>query len=352
MIISNLKIKQEILRNMKIVIVKLSALGDIVHCMVVLQFIKKHAPYTHIDWITEESLAPILEHHPHIDDIKTVNLKSLKHDKKKSFDEFKKIKKYSKENYDLVIDAQGLIKSAIVSRLLGKKVAGFAKDSIREPFASLFYNKRFSIAYEKNVIERNCKLVSSALGFEVSSEELTRKSGFLYFAKEDQEKIKPHIKKDKKNIVFILGSSWESKVYPKEKFLKIAQSLSENILLCWGNEKERKSAELIAKSSDATVLPKLNLNELKALIGSSDLVIGGDSGPTHMAWAMNRPSITIFGPTPSSRNTLKTDINLTIDCKKDINPLKLQKDDLCIRDIDEKEIVDMAKTLLGGDLDR
>jgi len=92
----------------------------------------------------------------------------------------------------------------------------------------------------------------------------------------------------------------------------------------------------------------MSLNELKALIDSCDLVIGGDSGPTHMAWALNKPSITIFGPTPKDRNTFKTNINLTVDCEKKINPLKLDKNDLCIKNIDENKIIKLINELLYG----
>ena len=89
----------------------------------------------------------------------------------------------------------------------------------------------------------------------------------------------------------------------------------------------------------------MDLNELKALISKADLVIGGDSGPTHFAWAMNRPSITIFGPTPSKRNVLETKINKVIDCGKEIDPLKLDKKDYCIHTIDPEKIVKLAKGL-------
>ena len=143
-----------------------------------------------------------------------------------------------------------------------------------------------------------------------------------------------------------MGSSWESKIYPKEKFVEIINALDGNHLLVWGSESEEGYAKYISKNTAAKVLPKMNFNELKALIAKADLVIGGDSGPTHFAWAMNRPSITIFGPTPSSRNILKTPINRTIDCGKDIDALNLNKKDFCIQNIEAAKIVTLAKELL------
>ena len=123
--------------------------------------------------------------------------------------------------------------------------------------------------------------------------------------------------------------------------------LQENVLIVWGNEEERERAEWIAKNSSyATVMPKLSLNELKAFIASADLLIGNDTGPTHMAWGLNIPSITIFGPTPVSR-VYQTPINRVIKSSSKVNPYKLNRQDFSIREIDPQKIVTMAKELLG-----
>ncbi len=335
---------------MKIAIVKLSALGDIVHAMVVLQFIKKTLPYSQIDWIVEECFASVLDYNPHIDSVLCVDLKALKKDKLRFFTELKKLKKYGNNSYDIVIDLQGLLKSAIVSKILGTN-AGFDKNSIREKIASPFYEKTFFVPYTKNVIMRNLDLVSLSLDIEINKDNLQNKEAFLFFTEKDTEKTRPFIKKDQKNIVHILGSSWESKIYPKEKFVEIIESLEGNHLLVWGSSKEKAYASYIEEHTSAKMLPEMHLNELKALISKADLVIGGDSGPTHFAWALNRPSITIFGPTPSSRNVLETKINRVIDCGQKVDPLKLDKKDLCIRNIDPDKIVTLAKELLYEGMD-
>jgi heptosyltransferase-1 len=330
---------------MKIAIVKLSALGDIVHAMAILQYIKEMIPDSRIDWIVEENFAAVLEHNPYIDMIIPVNLKALKRDKFKIFSEIRKIRKYAQKNYDIVIDLQGLIKSAIVSKILGPNV-GFDKNSIRETAAASFYKRSFFIPYAENVIMRNIELVVSALDLEIDIERLTKKDPLLFFTEEDRKKTASLIKEDQKTIIHILGSSWESKIYPKEKFVEIIDNLEGNHLLVWGNDSEHASATYVSENSGAEIIPRLSLNELKALISSADLVIGADSGPTHFAWALNRPSITIFGPTPSERNTLTGKINKVVDCGKEINPLKLDKKDLCIQKIDAQKIVTLAKELL------
>jgi len=330
---------------MKIAIVKLSALGDIVHAMAILKYIKEMIPESRIDWIVEENFASVLEHNPSIDTILPVNLKSLKTNKLKLFSEIKSLKKYAQNNYDIVIDLQGLIKSAIVSRILGPNV-GFDKNSIRETAASSFYKRSFFIPYAENVIMRNIELVALALDLKIDSERLIKKDPLLFFTEEDRKKTALLIEEDQKTIIHILGSSWESKIYPKEKFVEIIDALEGNHLLVWGNESEQDAAKYVSEHTKARVVPRLSLNELKALISSADLVIGADSGPTHFAWALNRPSITIFGPTPSERNTLTGSINKVVDCGKMINPLKLDKQDFCIRNIDAQKIVSIAKELL------
>lgn len=333
---------------MKIAIVKLSAMGDIIHAMLALQFIKKSNPNIKIDWFVEEAFSQVLENNPHIDNIYTLNLKSIKKDKKSLFTEIKKAKNYSKNSYDLVIDAQGLIKSAIVSKLIGKKVAGFDKNSTRESLASFFYKNKISSDYCKNVIERNLDVILTPLNLSYTKDEILNKNPFLFF-KESDKKADEYLSKNSKNILFIVGASWPSKIYSKEKFAKISNILNENVLIAWGSSEEKEIAEYICKNSNSKILPKLNLNDLKYLVSKVDLVIGNDTGPTHMAWALNIPSITIFGCTPGLRNTYETKINRIIESNSKVDPLKLNREDFSINDINENDIVKIAKDLLNDE---
>jgi len=328
----------------RLAIIKLSALGDIVHASFLPQIIKKEYPHIIIDWFVEKRFSDILENNPYIDSIITVNLKDNKNNIAK---EIQKIYLYKKNNYDRVIDLQGLIKSASIAKILGNG-CGFDKNSIREKLASFFYKKKFFIPYEQNVILRNYMLTCKCLNFKIDINSIKDKEKSLFYTNKNLNNISQHIAKNKKNILLVMGSSWESKVYPKEKYLSIIRQTDANFLLSWGSQKEKKDALFISKNSNAILLENMSLNELKALIDSCDLVIGGDSGPTHMAWALNKPSITIFGPTPKDRNTFKTNINLTVDCEKKINPLKLDKNDLCIKNIDENKIIKLINELLYG----
>ena len=331
---------------MKIAIIKLSALGDIVHAMVALQFIKAHSPEIQIDWIVEERFAEVLKYNPDIDNILTVNLKALKSSKAGIFAQLKRIRSYANNNYDLVIDAQGLIKSAVTAKLVGKRIAGFDADSIREKAASWFYDVKVACAYDANTIDRNALILSSPLGIDITAEQILGKKPFLFFNNEDP-KLYDFLSKDRLNIVLVIGSTWDSRNYPAAKFVKIAEALQQNCLVIWGSEQEKATAEWMATQSDLIkVMPKLDLNSLKALIAKADLLIGNDTGPTHMAWGLNRPSITIFGPTPVSR-VYQTDINKVVKSASIVNPYKLNKQDYSIKDIDEREIIEQAKFLLS-----
>jgi heptosyltransferase-1 len=331
---------------MHIAIVKLSALGDIIHAMVALQFIRQHAPDIQIDWIVEERFAGILQNNPDISHILTVNLKALKKNKSAVFQEIKKIRRYAKNRYDLVIDAQGLIKSAVVARLLGKRVAGFDVNSIREKAASWFYDVKVACAYHENTIDRNALVLSAPLGFSVTRNQILGKKPFLY-ADNANPQLDGFFSGNRNTIVFVIGSTWESRNYPPEKVVNIAQALQENCLVVWGNGQEKSKADWMSKQcANIKVMPKLDLNDLKAVVSRADLVIGNDTGPTHMAWALNKPSITIFGPTPTSR-VYQTDINKVIKSHSTVNPYKLNKEDYSIRDIDERAIIDQANTLLS-----
>ena len=331
---------------MKIAIVKLSAMGDIVHAMVALQFIKAQIPDLQIDWIVEQGFAGILANNPDINAIYTVNLKSLKTHKAGIFQQIKAIRDYAKNNYDLVIDAQGLLKSAITARLLGKTVAGFDKDSIREKAAAWFYDVKVACAYDANTIDRNALVLSQPLGIKITPEQIINKKPFLFFSDADQS-FADFLSTDKHNIVLVISSTWESRNYPAEKFVAVAEALQQNCLVIWGNAQEKEKADWMATQSNTIkVMPKLDFNGLKALIAHADLLIGNDTGPTHMAWALNKPSITLFGPTPVSR-VYQTDINKVLKSASIVNPYKLNKQDYSIKDIAESDIISLAKALLA-----
>jgi len=237
---------------------------------------------------------------------------------------------------------QGLIKSAIVARLLGKQTHGFDRDSSRESLSSLFYKTTSHIPYESGVVKRNCFLVSNALNFQIDDSMILNKKP-IFEVKEEFI-----FQREKKNIAFVIGASWNSKIYPKELVAKVCNGLEEEIYIIWGDDKEREEAEWICEhSSYATLAPKLNLAQLVAFISALDLLIGNDTGPTHLAWAQNIPSITLFGPT-TTRMIYETAQNIGIKSPSTVNILKIDKHDFSIKYISPKVVTHKAKELLYG----
>ena len=147
-------------------------------------------------------------------------------------------------------------------------------------------------------------------------------------------------------IVFVVGSTWRSKNYPKEKYVQVANAIKKDCLVVWGNEQEKERAEWMSSESNyIQVMPKLSLDDLKHVIGNASLLIGNDTGPSHMSWALNIPSIVIFGPTPVERS-FQTSINKVLKSSSKINHMKLNTKDFSIKEISVNDIVKMAKHLL------
>ena len=321
-------------------------MGDIVHAMIVLQCIKKFNPKISIDWIVEESFKDLLKLNPHINKLHLVNFKYAKKNKS-IFALFKDLNKLRHHDlYDLVIDMQGLLKSAIISKLLpSKQTIGFDIFSIREKLASNFYNKKLNCPYETNVVLRNIALIEFALGFIVEKQQIYNKVPFIY---SNAKEFGFSIKKSKKNILLIPGASIPSKRYPAESFAKLVHSLDANYHIIWGSADEELLAKEIKKLAPSVVIcPKISIEKLSSLIPQLDLVIGPDTGPTHIAWALNIPSITLYGPTPGYRNTFTTEINRTIESDSKVNPLNINKDDYSIKNIKNIDIVKLSKKLLN-----
>ena len=332
---------------MKIAIVKLSALGDIIHAMIVLQFIKQHLPDATIDWVVEEGFKGILVNNPDIYQIHTVNLKRAKQRKslRLLFKELKKIRQFGK--YDLVIDMQNLVKSALVSRIIpSSRTIGLDQQSSREGFAARFYTHTYTIKYSENVIERNVEIVSKALNITISPDDILNKQPFLYSNIQMSSDL---IFSAKMNVALIPGASFESKIYPAQQYAQAIQELDANFVILWGSESEKLMAEKIQQiAPQVRIANRLTLDELKVVISQMNLVIGGDTGPTHMAWAFNVPSITLFGSTPGYRNTYLTNINKIIESNSEVNPYKINKNDFSIKSIEVSDIVKVSKELLEG----
>ncbi len=333
---------------MRVAIVRLTAMGDVIHTMAALQFVKKARPDIEITWFVEEKFAQIPENSPHIDKIVPVNL----HRFKKSFSlsalkaEARKVKESGP--FDLVIDAQGLMKSAVLARIAGRSVAGLDYSSAKEGAASFLYSRRFAVECSETAPFRFASLIAKSLGMQISKEMLLEKEPYLYFQEDGEcEEISTYFDREKKSVLIVTAASNESKTYPPEKFAELAGMLGEfNLLLVAGSEAERESAKRIAETSNAALLPKMSLNALKYAVSRCDLLIGADTGPSHMAWAMNRPSVLLFGSTPKSM-MMETPGNIAVTSGAKVHPCRFDKSDRSIAKIEPERIAEEARKLLA-----
>jgi len=326
---------------MRIAIVRLSALGDIIQTSIVLQFIREKYQNATIDWFVDSRFESLLQENEELTNVISINLKKYNFynfifEIPKLFLTLRKL-----ERYDAVIDFQGLIKSSIISKFLpATERYGFDWSSSKEPICSVFYSKKVHINYSENVLKRYITLINKSLNLRISVNDIHNKRPLF--------KIEKNFKKNKtKKIVIVLGASFQSKIYSVENFAKVAQNINAQFIGIWGNSKEKNLAKkLNLLSPNVDVSKRLNFKELIELISESDLVIGGDTGPTHLAWGLNIPSITIFGPTAAQRNFFQTKINRFVHSFEIVDLNKINKHESSINDISHSEIVKISNTLL------
>lgn len=289
---------------MRLGIIKLSSLGDIVVAMSFLPALK--AQGHNIDWVIDTSFEEIAHHSPCIDHLISLPLrKSIKSRDYKAL-----LKMYSQlknlPTYDQIIDMQGLLKSSIIGNFIPKKsFKGFGFGSCKESLASLFYSQKVHISYQENILKRNATLLSLPIPTH-------SKDAFGYTSKA-QAKISSLLQTPNKKILLLLEASKPTKMYPISHFISLCQSLQDAKITFFVLHHSRPDlAQELCTQTDAILLPKLTLDEIKALVDQMDVIIGGDTGITHLAWAMDRPSITLYGNTPLKRFQLHGEKNISL----------------------------------------
>ncbi len=331
----------------RIALVRLTALGDVIHTAASLQFIKAALPDAHISWFVEEKFAEILAHNPQIDRIVPLDLHSLK--KERSLSKIISLRRRIEAAgpFDLVIDVQGLIKSALVARFAGKRVAGLDRHSAREGIASILYSRRYPVDCADIAPMRFARLIAQALEIDIGREMMERKAPYLFCDPErDRAKIEAFFDSRRPNVLLVTAASLASKTYPAARWIDVVRGLEEcNVLLVAGSTDERRTAKRIAAESSARLLPPMDLDTLKYSVGRCDLLLGGDTGPSHIAWAMNRPSILLFGATPTAM-MMQTPINLALSSGVEVHPCRFDKSDRSIASIAPERIIRSARSLL------
>lgn len=278
---------------MKVLIVKTTSMGDVMHTLPALTDAGKAIPGIRFDWVVEKPFAEIPALHPLVDKVISVQIRKWRKNWFKSFktDAWKTFRKQIKtERYDLIIDAQGLIKSALIARMAKGKRCGLSWKSAREPLASLFYKEKISVPTGLHAIYRVRSLFAKALGYTIAEQAVDYSI--------DRMQLSPTETGD---IVFLHGTTWATKHWPETYWCALAALLTEkgfNIKLPWGNAAEKTRAERIATvSKNIAVLPKLNLMGIAKILAGAKAVVAVDTGLGHLSAALGVPTVSLYGPT-------------------------------------------------------
>lgn len=281
---------------MRILIIKTSSLGDVVHMFPAVNDMHACDPLATIDWVVEEAFAELPSWHPAVHDVIPVALRRWRHSlvRRKIWGEISNsIAELTKRKYDLVIDAQGLLKSALITRRVSGMRWGYDRHSIREPLASIFYQHKASVSRSLHAVTRNRLLCSQAMGYELA--ELPLNYGL------SRDCTMPSVAVTPPYIMAFHGTSRVEKEWPEQHWIAFAGAMRQKkiqVLMPWGSEVEKERAERVASSCDnVVVLPRISLTEIAALIQSSCGVIGMDTGLVHAAAALSRPVLALYPAT-------------------------------------------------------
>lgn len=280
---------------MRVLVIKTSSLGDVIHTLPALTDAAEVYPDIQFDWVVEESFAEVPSWHAQVAQVIPVALRRWRKTplatwRSQEWHDFKA--QIGLTRYDAIIDAQGLVKSAWLTRYASGMCFGLDRHSAREPLASLFYDRKVSISKEQHAVERVRQLFAAALEYK-----MPQRVGDYQI---DRTRL-PDGEQQKDYLVFLHGTTWPTKHWPEKYWQALAQIAAEQglaILIPWGNEIEKQRAERIAAmTANVTVLPRLSLSSLATILADARAVVSVDTGLAHLSAALDTSNITLYGPT-------------------------------------------------------
>ena len=277
---------------LKILLVKMSSMGDLVHNLPVVTDIITHFPDAQIDWVAEEDYVPIPSLHPRVRKVLPVALRRwrrslLSSNTRHEMATFRSALQAT--DYDLIIDTQGLLKSALLSRFASGKRIGGDRRSIKEPFAAPLYDRQISVACSRHVIDRCRAIAAGELGYAIDSRPV-----FGIQAPPLQADWLPAMP----YCVLMHAASRPEKLWSEVYWSELGRLLASQglaVALPWGSQGElarsRRLADLIP---GAFIPPRMDLTTVAGFLSGSRIVVGLDTGFTHFAAALARPTVGIF----------------------------------------------------------
>jgi heptosyltransferase-1 len=295
---------------MNILIIKTSSLGDVVHMLPAITDAAKHIPNINIDWVVEESFQAIPKWHPAVNHVFPVAIRRWRKKiaRKETWQEIKTFKQQLQQHqYDVIIDAQGLLKSALITtkakKWCGGTSIGYNKQSIREPLAARFYEKVANISYQQHAILRNRLLLAYALNIKPDLAQLDYGLSNTQFPPIKHTLASPYI-------VCLHGTSKVEKEWSESNWSALVKKMTKKGIACffpWGNDREQARALRIAETNNhAQVLPKCNLETLASILQNAQLVVGMDTGLMHIAAALGKTGIGLYPVTKPELTGVRT----------------------------------------------
>lgn len=279
-----------------VLLVKLSSMGDLIQLLPALSDARAQRPELRFDWVADTAFAEIPSWHPAVDRVivsahrqwRRKPRELLRGGARAWFGELRA------RRYDLVIDAQGAWKSALVTALARGPGAGLDRRSIREPGAQWLYRKRYHIPRQQLAIERWRALLAAAIGY-------SKPEGAPDFGLAGRAWPEPPIESTTPTLTFVTHATWPTKHWPAAHWRELIARAGEagyRVVLPWGSAAERARTESLAAGLHcALVPPRLSLTQVAGLLGSSAAVLSVDTGLAHLAAALGRPTVTLYGPT-------------------------------------------------------
>ncbi|MBF0180408.1 MAG: lipopolysaccharide heptosyltransferase I [Magnetococcales bacterium] len=280
---------------MKILLIKTSSLGDLIHTLPALCDLHRHRPDTRVHWAIEEHFTSIGSWAPNVEQVIPVPLRRLRASPWRLLPFLRHFASVTRQRHDLILDAQGLLfKSALLAWLAGKPRHGFDRRSAREPIASFFYNFSYNIPTDLHAVARLRLLFAQALN--LPPPDAPADFGLRHRRTTPQND----------HLVFLHGTTWASKLWPESHWQALARRAQQEnltVLLPWGNpEEEQRAHRIRAAAPDVCrVLPRMPLDALATTLAGARGVVAVDSGPAHLAAALGTPTLCLYGPTPEAR---------------------------------------------------
>ncbi len=307
---------------MKVLIVKVSALGDVIHTLPVLAYLHSACPEVEIDWLVEEGFFPVLDGHPLLRQLIPLQTKRWRQLSPLSMlrELWRFARRLRQRRYDLVFDLQGNSKSGfftLISR--GRDKYGFDRHQVREWPNLLATRHHIALSDDDHhVAQRALAIVRAAL----SEGTDLRSAGPLQVLPMARKIVEKQLQQldllHRSLVVLHYGTTWQTKLWSLESWQRLARQLVEQSdllpLLTWGNDEELKAATVISEATagQAVIWPRGSLPELVALLDCVDLVVGCDTGPIHIAAALGTPTVSLFRVTDATRNAPTGEIHRSL----------------------------------------